>query len=293
MAGFSKLFSSIVTSSIWCEDDVTLRVWIAMLATADAQGIVEGSIPGFANLARVSVEQLETALDKLSSPDPYSRTPDNDGRRIEKFDGGWLILNHAKYRAVRDPEERKRQVREAVARHRQKKAPKSKEIKEEKAGNPCKPDVSHGKPQKAHTEAEAEAEAEDRSRGSGEDPDSLEITQEICLDMSHWLGLPMKPTEALRQVVANLLMTGSSKGGVMNGNGGFPPEEIVAAVRGYIVREKTDDYHQRRRKGKSPIPLTWVFRDLERFAEYSEVGRTHFAGWSKKEQERRDRRAQA
>ena len=30
MAGYSKLFSSIVTSSIWCEDNITLRVWIAI-----------------------------------------------------------------------------------------------------------------------------------------------------------------------------------------------------------------------------------------------------------------------
>lgn len=98
MAGYAKLFSSIVTSSVWCEDDATLRVWIAMLATSDAEGIVEGSIPGFANLARVSVEQLRTSLEKLSAPDPYSRTPDHEGRRVEAIEGGWRILNYEKHR---------------------------------------------------------------------------------------------------------------------------------------------------------------------------------------------------
>jgi hypothetical protein len=98
MAGWAKLFSSIVTSSVWTEDDATLRVWIAMLATADAQGVVEGSVPGFASLARVSVEQMERALEKLSAPDPYSRTPDHEGRRLEAIEGGWLVLNYAKYR---------------------------------------------------------------------------------------------------------------------------------------------------------------------------------------------------
>jgi hypothetical protein len=98
MAGWAKLFSSIVTSTIWTEDNVTLRVWIALLATADAEGVVEGSVPGFANLARVSVEELEAAIEKLSSPDPHSRTPDKEGRRIEAIEGGWLVLNYGKYR---------------------------------------------------------------------------------------------------------------------------------------------------------------------------------------------------
>lgn len=98
MAGYAKLFSSIVTSSIWCEDNTVLRVWIAMLATCDAHGVVEGSVPGFANLARVPVPKLRTALIKLASPDPDSRTPDNEGRRIMEIPGGWKILNYESYR---------------------------------------------------------------------------------------------------------------------------------------------------------------------------------------------------
>lgn len=99
MAGYSKLFSSIVTSSIWSEDDKTLRVWFAMLAMTNANGYVEGSIPGFAHVARVTIPEMEHAIARLSSPDPYSRTPDNEGRRIEVVPGGWLILNYPTYRA--------------------------------------------------------------------------------------------------------------------------------------------------------------------------------------------------
>ena len=98
MAGYSKLFSSIVTSSIWMEDDKTLRVWFAMLALTDARGMVEGSVPGFAHVARVSIPEMEHAIEVLSGPDPYSRTPDNEGRRIEVVPGGWVILNYTAYR---------------------------------------------------------------------------------------------------------------------------------------------------------------------------------------------------
>jgi len=105
MAGYSKLFSCIVTSSVWCADNATLRVWIAMLATKDVRGVVEGSIPGFASLARVSREEMNHAIEVLSSPDPDSRTPDCDGRRIEVIPGGWRVINHHKYRNMGQSQE--------------------------------------------------------------------------------------------------------------------------------------------------------------------------------------------
>ena len=98
MAGYSKLFAGIVTSSIWCEDDKTFRVWIAMLALSDASGHVDGSIPGFARLVGATIPEMEHAIERLTSPDPYSRTPDNDGRRVASERGGWRILNYAAYR---------------------------------------------------------------------------------------------------------------------------------------------------------------------------------------------------
>jgi hypothetical protein len=98
MAGFAKVFETIVTSTIWCEPDYILRVWIAMLVRADSNGIVEGSLPGFASLARVSDEQMRSACDVLSAPDPNSRTQDHEGRRIQAIEGGWVILNYEKYR---------------------------------------------------------------------------------------------------------------------------------------------------------------------------------------------------
>jgi hypothetical protein len=98
MAGWTKLFSSIVTSSIWCEDDKTFKAWVALLALSDREGVVEGSVPGLANLCRISVSEMRAALKKLSEPDPDSRSPEHEGRRIEPIEGGWLLLNYAKYR---------------------------------------------------------------------------------------------------------------------------------------------------------------------------------------------------
>lgn len=98
MRGFTKLFASITESSIWGEDDKTLRVWICFLARCDNEGIVEGSIPGLAHLCRMSIEDFKAAVTKLESPDPYSRTPDHEGRRVEPIQGGWRVLNYLSYR---------------------------------------------------------------------------------------------------------------------------------------------------------------------------------------------------
>ena len=145
VAGFTKLFSGLVHSTVWREEMHVKVVWITMLALADRHGHVLASMPGLADASRVTLEQCEDALARLSAPDKHSRTKEHEGRRIEVTDGGWALLNYVKYRNLRDDENRRQQVREAVSRHRAKVIT-----------------VSHGKPRKAQAEAEAEAEAEER-----------------------------------------------------------------------------------------------------------------------------------
>ncbi len=117
---YTKLFSSIITSTIWIENDPTRIVWITMLALADKNGEVQGSVPGLARLAGVSVEACDAALATFLAPDERSRTKTDEGRRIEEIDGGWLLLNHAKYRkmASLDDKKEKDAIRQKRARQR-------------------------------------------------------------------------------------------------------------------------------------------------------------------------------
>ena len=107
---FVKLYGSILDSSVWSEDPFTRIVWITMLTMADAEGFVEAAVPGLARRANVPLEACETALERLQSPDPYSKSPEHDGRRIEKVDRGWEILNYKAYRELRT----ERQIEDAV-----------------------------------------------------------------------------------------------------------------------------------------------------------------------------------
>ena len=121
MIGYTKLFQNIVTSSIWNEDDKTRVVWITLLALANGDGIVESSLSSLAVMARVDKESCATAVEKLSSPDRESRTPEHEGRRIEKVDGGWVVLNHGKYKAKMSLESRRAYVANKQKEYRAKK----------------------------------------------------------------------------------------------------------------------------------------------------------------------------
>lgn len=118
MSGYTKLFSSILASTIWREDKDTRIVWITLLAMADKNGIAEGSIPGLADFARLSVDETRKALIKLESPDPDSRTQVDEGRRIRTIEGGWLLVNHAKYRQKLNEDERREYKRLKQAQYR-------------------------------------------------------------------------------------------------------------------------------------------------------------------------------
>ena len=76
------------------------------------------------------MEECLEALRKFQEADEWSRSREREGRRIEEVDGGWLILNHAKYREKMSVEEMKEKgrIRQARYRERLKMRPASKEM---------------------------------------------------------------------------------------------------------------------------------------------------------------------
>lgn len=123
MPGFTKLHSTIINSSVWDESDSVRIVWVTLLAMADAGGFVESSLPGLAHQSRKTIPETEAALLVLERPDPHSKNPDHDGRRISKVEAGWLVLNYVLYRAVQEVSDEPSDVanRARVNRHRARK----------------------------------------------------------------------------------------------------------------------------------------------------------------------------
>ena len=119
---YSKLFTKILDSSIWLESDSTRLVWITLLASMDEDGMCQfASGVNLARRAIVTAEQAAAALKVLESPDPHSSDRDNDGRRIERVPGGWIVLNASKYRAIVSRKESMRLAAERAQRYRDRK----------------------------------------------------------------------------------------------------------------------------------------------------------------------------
>ena len=101
--GFVKIYGDrLLGSSLMDEALETRWLFICFASKANAEGFVRCQTTGTAaRLANLTEEQAQRALDALSSPDPNSTTPDYEGRRILRADGGWLVVNHQKYRDLR------------------------------------------------------------------------------------------------------------------------------------------------------------------------------------------------
>jgi hypothetical protein len=116
---YNKLFTKILDSSIWLESVSTRIVWMTMIAAMDETGYVQfASAANLAHRARVSPDEGVAAIECLESPDPNSSDPDNDGRRIERVPGGWIVLNAVKYREMVTRSIIQEQTRARVAKHR-------------------------------------------------------------------------------------------------------------------------------------------------------------------------------
>lgn len=177
--GFVKLYASILDSSVWAESVETRLLWVTMLAMADENGVVRSSVAGLAHRARISREGCEAGLAVLQAPDPDSGTPDHDGRRIERTEGGWLVLNHRRYRDMRTDSqakaaERARRFRERVSGDRG-----------ESRGSVTR--NGRNAVQRAEAEAEAEGEGEKEKRAPLALPAALD-TPEFRQAWADWLA---------------------------------------------------------------------------------------------------------
>jgi hypothetical protein len=119
---YNKIFTKILDSSVWLEPTPTRIVWITMIAAMDENGFCQfAAIGNVAGRARVTEDEARKAIHALESPDPESSDDSNEGRRIERVPGGWMVLNAPKYRAIVTRVNAQERTKERVRRFREKK----------------------------------------------------------------------------------------------------------------------------------------------------------------------------
>lgn len=120
---FVKLDCGILDSTLWVDRDIR-EVFITALLMAEPveltteceqfevdsfeltgwlvppgwYGIVPAAAIGILRRAGISEAEGMNALRKLGNPEPASRSPDFEGRRLARITGGFVVLNFQKYR---------------------------------------------------------------------------------------------------------------------------------------------------------------------------------------------------
>jgi hypothetical protein len=120
---YGKVFESMYEGTL-ADDWEALVTFQQMIVLADADGVLDMTAGALSRRTGIPREVIEKGLAILEAPDPASRTPDKEGRRIERLDEhrdwGWRLVNHAYYRGIANAAqkrgkeaERKRQARQA------------------------------------------------------------------------------------------------------------------------------------------------------------------------------------
>jgi hypothetical protein len=120
---FVKLFTQILDSSI--ADNRRLRHFFTdLLLCADPQGYVMMTDSAISRRIGATIDEVEWGLGELSRPDARSKTPDYEGRRIEKLEGtgyGWRIVNFESYKALKSADDLREKTKERVRKCRENK----------------------------------------------------------------------------------------------------------------------------------------------------------------------------
>ena len=120
---YSKIFRRIYESSI--AENPTLRfTFMDLLVLADKDGIVDMTHEAIARITNRPLPEIKETISILESPDPKSRSPEENGARIRRIDShrdwGWIIVHYDRFHDMAEEEERRMATRERVRRYREK-----------------------------------------------------------------------------------------------------------------------------------------------------------------------------
>lgn len=157
---FGKWFDTAYTGSMAGAGADVFAVWTYVIANADHE-LVELNPAVVAALIGMPVENVERAIAFLCQPDPKSRNPEQEGRRLV-FHSGYLyeMVSFPIYRAMRDTEKRReyKRQKQRELRERQKATKRGHLSTPVDKRGPAWTGVDHGGP--PYPEAEAEAEGD-------------------------------------------------------------------------------------------------------------------------------------
>lgn len=165
-----------------------------LIVLAGPDGIVDMTTESIARRTTIPLHIIRKGLEFLAQPDPYTRTPGEDGRRIVLLDEhrpwGWRLVNHGKYMRLRNMEQKREADRTR--------------INEKRIQNNDVAIVSQVSPNVAHTDTDTDVNKDKRTTSAVALPDWVpQDAWEAWLEVRKKNRAPNTP-RALRLAVAEL-----------------------------------------------------------------------------------------
>ena len=203
---YNKLFGKIVTSSVWLERTPTRLLWVTMLAIMDKDGFVEmASTRNLAHTARLTEDEVLEALAILENADLDSSDPENEGRRVERVPGGWIVLNAQKYSQLVTREVARERTRERVAKHRAKR----------------NGEVLHVTPSEVESKPSAKAKSKNREVGL-----TTNVRPDVLTVFAHWQSVhghsDAKLSDKRKAIIGKALRD-------------YSADQLCEAISGYLL----------------------------------------------------------
>lgn len=118
---YGKIFAQMYDGTL-AENWKALITFQQMIILCDDQGIIDMTPNSISSRTGIPLEYIKEGIEFLEKEDPYSRRPDEGGKRIVLIDDhrpwGWRIVNHLFYRKMSSYEDKKRADRERIAEKR-------------------------------------------------------------------------------------------------------------------------------------------------------------------------------
>jgi hypothetical protein len=203
---YGKLFASMYDGTLYGKWQA-LVTFQQMVILSTPDGIVDMTSQNISGRTSIPLEIIEAGVSDLEAPDPHSRTPDHEGRRIIRLDAhrpwGWQIVNHKKYKELIYLEQKREADRERI---RQKRA--SPPVAE------CR-NVSRRVADVAHTDTDAYTDSKKKNVKAGDPPWFIEFKS-------------LMPKRA-----GDMNWRGGLRGGQARITEGHKPEEFMEGARRY------------------------------------------------------------
>ena len=226
-----------------------LVVFIVLITLADEEDVVDMTTSALAARSGLPLGVVTEGIAVLEKPDPMSRTPDCDGRRITRLDDhrpwGWRVVNRAAYKRMRDKEERRAYMRDLMRKRRH-------NVGDAEPVSTLLADVSLGRRQETGDSREQRSVAEPSARATAIPLGASAADNDL---LPHMIGLPTNK-KGMRVAIMGHEVTRWQEQ--------FPAVDVTAELRKIQAWLEANPERRKTARGMHRFIVRWLSKEQDK-----------------------------